>query len=150
MIALRPFQDFEALRRDLERSFERGSLLPSRFRHAFLPGRSPRHYPMVNLYDDGENFYVEGLAPGINPDEFNVSVMKNTLSITGNKPGLSDVSPDRVHRSERAAGQFARSVELPAEIDADKVEAEYRHGLLLLTLPRSESARPRRVQIKVS
>lgn len=151
MSAFPPFHDFEALRRDLERTFERGtSMLPGRFRHSFLPGRMGRNYPLVNLSDDSENFYVEALAPGVNPDDFNVSVVKNTLTITGDKPGLSDVVPDRVHRSERWSGQFARSVELPAEIDADKVGADYRNGVLLLTLPRSESARPRRVRIQAN
>jgi HSP20 family protein len=117
---------------------------------AFLPGRGARQYPMANLYDDGVNLFVEALAPGVDPDKFEVTVAGTTLTIAGEKVGLMNVPPERIHRSERAAGRFMRTIELPAEIDPDHIGSQYRHGILLLTLPRSESARPRRIQIQTS
>lgn len=74
----------------------------------------------------------------------------STLTIAGEKPGLSNVAPERIHRSERSAGRFTRTVELPAEVDPNKVSAQYKDGLLLSTLPRAESARPRRITVQAS
>lgn len=146
-----PFRELEALRREIDRAFESVGLGPSRTsRLAFLPGRAARQYPLVNLHDDGQSFYVEALAPGVTPDRFEVTVVGNTLTIAGEKAGPPDVAPERLHRSERAAGRFMRTVELPAEVDPSKVSAQYRHGLLLLTLPRAEAAKPRRVTVQAS
>ena len=77
-----------------------------------------------------------------------VTVMRNTLTIAGEKPGPAGVPAERFHRSERAAGRFVRTVELPTEVDADGVRAQYRNGLLLVTVPRAASARPRRVTVE--
>lgn len=144
-----PFRELETLRQEIDRAFEQAGLAPfPRWRLAFLPGRAARQYPLVNLHDDGENLYAEALAPGVEPDKFEVTAVGNTLTIAGEKPGLPDVAPERLHRSERAAGRFMRTVELPIEIAPDKVTARYRQGLLLLTLPRAEAARPRRIAIQ--
>jgi HSP20 family protein len=145
-----PWREIEALRREVDRVFSELGLGPlgRPWRLAFLPGRAARQYPLVNLHDDGQNFYVEALAPGVDPDRFEVTVLGNTLTLSGEKRGLPDVPPERIHRSERAAGRFVRTIELPAEVDPNKVSAEYKHGLLVVTLPRAEAARPRRVTVR--
>ena len=120
------------------------------WRRAFLPGRAARLYPLVNLYDDGAAFTVEALAPGVDPAGLDVTVAGTTLTIAGEKPGPAGVPPERIHRSERAAGRFVRTVELPTEVDADGVSAQYRNGLLLVSVPRAESAKPRRVAVQAS
>ncbi len=143
-----PFRDFEALRQEIDRAFEQVGLGPfPSGRVAFLPGQAARHYPLVNLHDDGQNLLVEALAPGLDPEKIEVTVLGHTLTIAGEKPGLPDVRPERVHRSERAAGRFLRTIDLPVEVDANRVTATYQRGLLLLTLPRSEAAQPRRIAI---
>jgi HSP20 family protein len=144
-----PFRELETLRREFERAYGQAGLgpLPSG-RPGFLPGRGARQYPLVNVHDDGTNLYVEALAPGVEPDKLEVTVLGRSLSLSGEKQGTSNVAPERIHRSERAAGRFNRTVELPDEVDPDKVSAQYKNGLLLLTLPRSESARPRRVSVQ--
>jgi HSP20 family protein len=145
-----PFQEIESLRREIDRAFEDAGLGPlgRRGRLAFLPGRAARQYPLVNVYDNGDTFTVEALAPGLDPDKIDLSVLRNTLTIAGEKVGPQGVAPERWHRMERAAGRFMRTVELPAEVDPDKVSAAYRNGLLVVTVPRAESARPRRVAIQ--
>ena len=145
-----PFREIEAFRREIDRVFGEIGLSPSGrpASLAFLPGRAARQYPLVNLHDDSDRFYVEALAPGVEPDKLEVTVVGNTLTLAGEKRGLAGVAPERIHRSERAAGRFVRTVELPAEVDASKVSAEYKQGLLLVTLPRAESARPRRVSVR--
>lgn len=147
-----PFRELEALRREIDQAFGEAGLRPPgrRRQQAFLPGRAARQYPLVNIYDDGTAFYVEALAPGVDPDQLEINAAARALTISGEKVGLTDVAAERVHRSERAAGRFTRTVELPHEIDPDQVSAEYRNGLLLLTLPRAEAARPRRVTVQAS
>jgi HSP20 family protein len=150
MVVTDPWRELETLRREIDRVFDELGFGPfgQPWRLAFLPGRAARQYPLVNLHDDGERFYVEALAPGVDPARLEITVVGTTLTLAGEKQGLAQVPPERVHRSERAAGRFIRSVELPAEVDADQVSAEYRNGLLLLTLPRAAAARPRRITVK--
>ena len=146
-----PLRELETLRREIDRALTGAGVSPvTAGRLAFLPGRGARQYPLVNIHDDGQNTYVEALAPGVEPDKLEVTVVGNTLSIAGQKPGSAEVAAERVHRSERAAGRFVRTVELPAQADAQKVSAEYKNGLLLLTLPRAESAKPRRVTVQAT
>src|SRR5919199_1468334 len=108
-----PFSELERMRRDMERLLGETAGLgrPARpFRAAFLPGRSARLYPLVNVYQEADDFRVEALAPGLDPEQVEVTAVRNTLTIQGEKPGLRELAPERVHRSERAAGRFLRTV----------------------------------------
>jgi HSP20 family protein len=144
------FRELERMRRDMDRQFgeTRGGTSSRPFRVAFLPGRAARQYPWVNIYQDGDDFRVVALAPGVDPNGVEVTAVRNMLTIQGEKVGLRDLAPERVHRSERAAGRFMRTVELPDDVDPDKVTAQYRNGLLVITAPRAEHARPRRVTVQ--
>jgi len=147
-----PWQTLEAMRREIDRVFdENGSRSEPSFRAAFLPGRAARRYPLINLYEDKEAVYVEALAPGIDPATLNLSVQGNTLSIAGEKRRVAgDVQPEAFHRSERATGKFVRHIELPMEVDESKVQADYKHGLLNITLPKAEKAKPKQIAVQVS
>jgi len=147
-----PWQTLEAMRREIDRVFdENGSRSEPSFRAAFLPGRAARRYPLINLYEDKEAVYVEALAPGIDPGTLNLSVQGNTLSIAGEKRRVAgDVQPEAFHRSERATGKFVRHIELPMEVDESKVQADYKHGLLNITLPKAENAKPKQIAVQVS
>ncbi len=152
MPALDPFSGLDALRREIDKTFEEfwSDRSPRTWRGAFLPGRAARQYPLVNLSEDKDKLYVEALAPGVDPKTLDLSVVQGTLTITGEKPGLAQVSAEAYHRNERAAGRFVRTIELPAEVDAEKVHADYRNGLLLVTLPKSEKAKPKQILISVA
>jgi HSP20 family protein len=150
--SLNPWQVAEALRRDIDRAFanvglDNGSL----FRTAFLPGQAARRYPLINLSEDRDHLYVEALAPGVDPTTIDLSVVRNVLTISGEKRRHpEDIKPEAFHRSERAAGKFVRTVELPVEIDADQVRAEYKHGILIVTLPKAANAKPKQISVSVS
>ena len=144
-----PFAELEEVRQSLDRALAQRPNGERRARGAFLPGRAARAYPLINLSEDKDSLYVEALAPGIDPNSLNLTVQRNTLSISGEKRPPDSVSAEAFHRNERAAGKFNRSIDLPVEVDADKVSARYTDGLLLITLPKSEVAKPRQIQVSV-
>jgi len=146
-----PFADMENLRREVDRAFEDfGVARTPASRVAFLPGRGPRRYPLINLLEDKESLYIEALTPGVDPQTLNVSVMRNRLTLSGEKIRIpADVKPEAFHRSERASGKFVRTFDLPVEVDEEKIRAEYKNGLLIITLPKAEKAKPRQVSVKV-
>jgi HSP20 family protein len=146
-----PWQTLEALRREIDRVYDgNGSHSEPFARAAFLPGRAARHYPLINLYEDKDAVYVEALAPGVDPSTMNISVQGNTLTVSGEKRRVAgDVKPEAFHRSERATGKFVRHMQLPFEVDEEKIQAEYKHGLLHVTLPKAEKAKPKQIAIQV-
>jgi HSP20 family protein len=147
-----PFDGMEALRNEIDQAFSRvAPQFTPMFRTAFLPGRGAREYPLINIYDDKDTVYLEALAPGADPEAFNISIAGETLTLSGEKrrtPG--DIKPESFHREERAAGKFVRTIDLPANVDDTKVKAEYKHGLLLVNLPKSEKAKPRQISVQVA
>ncbi len=150
-MAINPFAELEAFRRELGRTFDTfwADRVPRSWRVAFLPGQGARQYPLVNLSEDEGHVYVEALAPGVDPKTLDLSVMQDTLTIKGEKPGLAQVTAEAYHRNERAAGRFARTIELPVQVDAEKIQASYKNGLLLVTLPKSPKAKPRQIAVNV-
>lgn len=141
----------DALRHDIDRAFQNAGFWGEPVsRSAFLPGRAARRYPLVNLSEDRDCLYVEALAPGVDPGSIDLTVIRNVLTISGEKRRhAEDVKPEAFHRSERAVGKFVRTVELPVEIEADQVKAEYQHGLLRVTLPKAAAAKPKQISVSV-
>jgi len=146
-----PFADMENLRREVDRAFEEFGVTQSpASRAAFLPGRGPRRYPLINLLEDKENLYIEALTPGVDPQTMNVSVLRSRLTLSGEKIRVSaEVKPEAFHRNERSSGKFVRTFDLPVDVDEEKIQAEYKNGLLIIILPKAEKAKPRQVDIKV-
>ena len=103
-------------------------------------------YPPLNMFRQGDDFVVIAELPGVARDDVDVQVHGNRVRIAGKK--TVDMPQDAgLHRRERVAGRFDRSVALPVEIDADGVKAEYRNGILALFLPRAEHEKPRQISI---
>ncbi|NLM18080.1 MAG: Hsp20/alpha crystallin family protein [Candidatus Riflebacteria bacterium] len=117
-------------------------------RTSFLPGLSPRMFPMINLSDAGDDILLEAMAPGLDPESLNVTALKNQITISGQKAAL-ETERENIHRSERAAGKFTRTIELPLPVETDKIEASYANGILKVTLPKAEEAKPRQISIDV-
>ncbi len=148
-MAYNPFSEYDALRREIDRTFEEfwTGRQPRGWRVAFLPGQASRRYPLVNLYEDKDNFHVEALAPGVDPSTLELTVDNGVLTIRGEKKEPQDVPEEAYHRSERAAGKFARRVELQGTVDVNAVKADYRNGLLMITLPKAPEAKPRQIPV---
>ncbi len=145
--------DMDRMKREMERFLDEfqspGWSLPFS-RTSFLPGRAARGYPLLNIGEDGDNVYVDALAPGVDPKTLDVSVKQNQLTISGEKKALlSSVEPTAVHRSERSGGQFSRSINLPMDVSVEKIQASYQDGLLKLILPKAEASKPRQIRVNV-
>jgi HSP20 family protein len=150
-----PWQEMQRLRHDINRAFEQGGWRNGgrnghTFPTAFLPGRAARAYPLVNMSEDANAVYVTALAPGLDPAAVHVTVQDNRLTIAGEKQRVAaEIQPDAFHRSERAAGTFVRSITLPTDVAHEQIQAEYKNGLLVITVPKAEKAKPKQITVSV-
>lgn len=104
--------------------------------------------PLLNVWEDEQALYVEADLPGIDPAKLDVTVTEgNHLTVQGER-AAPEVAGAVWVRQERPTGKFVRAVGLPALVDADRVEAKYENGVLRLTLPKHEAAKPRKIQVK--
>jgi HSP20 family protein len=106
--------------------------------------------PPVDIYENGDNLVLKAELPGFNPDDVEIRVEDNTLYLKGERKFEKDVKEQNYHRVERSYGTFARSFSLPNSVDADKVVASYKDGVLTLTMPKKEEAKPKTIKINVS
>lgn len=104
--------------------------------------------PALNVWEDDAAFFVETDLPDVAPDKLDITVKEgNRLTITGERK-LFEPASAVWHLQERFVGNFTRELTLPTPVDADNVEAKFEHGVLRLTLPKSESAKPRKIAVK--
>jgi HSP20 family protein len=106
--------------------------------------------PPVNLTQDADNFYLRAELPGVKLDDMELSTVRNRVSLSGKREIPEETANASYHRRERMGGSFSRTVALPQEVDAKKVEATYRNGILTVTLPKLEAQKPRSIAIKTS
>jgi len=106
--------------------------------------------PPVDIFEDQTAIRIVAEVPGVSPDAVKISLENNLLTINGTKQQVAEERTERVHRYERTYGTFERSFTLPATVDADAIQASYEHGVLTVTLPKAEKARPRQIEVKVN
>lgn len=102
--------------------------------------------PRTNLYDSGDHFVVVAEVPGMTKDDIDVKIQGNYLELSGNR---KKESPEgyKVHRTESPTATFTRSFTIPSDVDVEKVNASLKNGLLTLTLPKAEAAKPKQINI---
>lgn len=105
-------------------------------------------FPPMNITQDDDNFYVRAEIPGIKPAEISISALRNRVSISGKREIPREHERVSYHRKERPEGAFNRGVTLPGEVDAERVDARYKDGILTLTLPKAEQAKPRQIAVR--
>lgn len=103
-------------------------------------------YPPLNIFRKGDDFVLIAEVPGVSKSDLDLQVKGRTIRLSGTK-AVKHGEKASLHRRERLAGRFDRSVNLPVEIDPDGVKAEYRDGILALSLPRAEQDKPRSIKI---
>jgi len=105
--------------------------------------------PALDLYEDKDNVFVKAELPGMKKEEIDVSLHDNALTISGERKFEQKQEDAENYRSERFFGRFSRSVTLPIIVEGDKVEAAYKDGILTITLPKSEKAKPKQIEVSV-
>jgi len=107
--------------------------------------------PPVDIYEtDGKEIVLKAELPGLKREDIELTVESSTLTIKGQRRPDEGVREQQYHRSERVFGEFSRSFTLPSTIDGSNVRAEYRDGMLTITLPVRQEARPRQIQVELS
>jgi HSP20 family protein len=104
-------------------------------------------FPAMNVGATPDNIQVYLFAPGVDPKSLDISIQQNVLTVSGERSEPADERA-RYYRKERFDGQFSRVVTLPEDVDPDRVEAQYRDGILQVTVQRREAAKPRQIQVK--
>ena len=106
--------------------------------------------PTLDLYEDKDNLVIKVELPGMKREDIEVSLHEGSLSISGERKSEEKHKEADVYRTERFFGRFQRTVTLPAPVAADKVKAQYKDGILTVTLPKTEEAKPKRIDVNVN
>ncbi len=105
--------------------------------------------PSVDIYENKDEIVIDAELPGINQKDISVTVTDNVLTIKGEKKQEKEVKEENYHRVERSYGSFSRSFTLPVGVKADHIKAGYKDGVLKITLPKAEEAKPKQISIDV-
>ncbi len=134
-----PWTEMNRLSREMDRLFGRGNGMGSPL--------GVGAYPALNVWEDNDNLYAEAELPGFKLDDLEIYVTGNQLTITGERRP-PEHNGGTWHRQERGYGKFSRLIEVPVDVDGNRVSAEFKYGVLHITLPKSEAVKPRRIAVK--
>ena len=109
---------------------------------------SLRPFPALNVWENENNLYLEAELPGFGLENLELVVLGNELTIAGSRPSEKETENVQFRRRERATGKFVRKIQLNSEVDADRVEAVLKNGVLKISLPKAESAKPRHITVR--
>lgn len=105
--------------------------------------------PACDVFEDKDAVKIVAEVPGVRPEDVKISLENNILSVRGEKKQQAEEKTERVHRYERTYGSFERSFSLPSSVDPERIAASYAHGILTVSIPKAERARPREIPVKV-
>lgn len=139
-----PFRDLRSLQDEVNRLFT-SNLTRSFDDEGIARGAWS---PSVDIYENKDHIVLEAELPGMNREDFDLSVENNVITLRGERHFEKKDDSDKYHRVERAYGSFTRSFTLPQTVSAEGANAEYRNGVLRVTLPKREEAKARRIEVK--
>ena len=135
-----PFEELYRMRQQLDQMFEDSASPHQRI--------SAEVFPLINLTEDKNKYYIRAELPGVKGDEVDIQVTANNLSISGERKIGAEEEGARYHRREREAGTFSRMIGLPGDIDPDKVDAKLENGILTVEVSKAEAAKPKQITVK--
>jgi HSP20 family protein len=138
-----PFAEMASLRQQIDRMFD--EVRPWRALGSVNGGEA--YFP-VDLFETADAVVVKASLPGVRPEDIDISVTGQVLTLRGEAKEEKEEKGENWYRRERRSGAFARQFTLPAEVDAGKAHAEFEHGVLRLTLPKAEAARPKTIRVE--
>jgi len=140
----RPFRELEALERRFDDIFGRPSL-PSIWRR--IPMEERGWAPAIEVFEKEDKFVVKAEIPGMKEEDIDISVVGDTLTIKGEKKAEAEVKEEDYYCCERSYGSFYRSIALPSDVEANKIEANYEDGVLEVSLPKAPEVKPKKVAV---
>lgn len=105
--------------------------------------------PAVDIYQDKDNVIVEMDIPGIDHDKLDISVENDVLTVSGSREDKKEIKREDYYRKEVSSGAFSRSVILPMQVKGSEADAEFKRGVLKITLPKAEEVKPKKIAVKV-
>lgn len=139
-----PFRHMNALRSEIDRYFDEPFLrTPSVWQHEGVAFSLA-----LDVAEDDQEYLVKASLPGVAPEDIEITLNENTLTISGKMTQEEEREDKNYHLRERRFGSFARSITLPSTVDADKVEAVNENGVLTLHLPKVEAVKPKKIAVK--
>lgn len=143
MIRWNPFGEMARMRNEIDRLFEDAFNAPV--------GKWERNavwgFPL-DVTENDETFTVKAAVPGMNPDDLDITLSDNVLTIKGETSSEKTREDEKVHLQERRFGSFMRSISLPTPVEPDNVAATYENGVLTLNIPKAEAVKPKRIAVK--
>lgn len=136
--------DMFSLQREMNRMFDsffRGVDEPSLLNGTWIPA--------VDVAEEDDAYVVKVELPGVNKEDVKIMLESNILTIRGEKKAEGEVKQKNYHRTERSYGAFQRSFTLPTSVKNDKIDAVYKDGILTVSLPKAEEAKPKQIEVKV-
>jgi HSP20 family protein len=140
-----PWREMAALRRGFERLFDEP--FESRF---LMPWRLEQFEPAVDIAEDENAYIVKASMPGVKPEDVEVTLQNNVLTIKGEAKEDKEIKEPNYHLRERRYGSFMRSLSLPASVKAEKIEAKHEDGVLVVRLPKTEADKPKKIAVKAA
>ncbi|MDY6916820.1 MAG: Hsp20/alpha crystallin family protein [Chloroflexota bacterium] len=138
-----PFREMVSLRQAMDRLLEDSFVRPSRLWPEMTPGEFP-----IDMYQTANDVVLRASLPGVKPDQVDISVTGDTVTIKGEHKEEEEVKQENFLRKERRYGAFARSITVPVSVQSDKAEAVFENGVLTLTLPKAEEVKPKQIKVK--
>jgi HSP20 family protein len=142
-----PFSELDDLQHRLSRLFGRAPVGRDRDKDEAMT--VAEWAPVVDIAEDDKNYLITAELPEVTRENVKVTVHNGVLTIHGERTFNKEEKGKKYHRVERAYGSFSRSFTLPQEVDPDKVSAECKNGLLIVSVPKSEKARPKSIEVKI-
>jgi HSP20 family protein len=140
----RPFREMEEAERRFDDLFS-SSYLPALWRG--VPSMEMGWAPAIDVFEKDDRFVVKAELPGMKQEDIDVSVVGNRLTIKGERKAEGKVEKEDYYYSERSYGSFSRSIDIPSDVDAKKIEANYEDGVLEIDLPKTQGAKPQKVSV---
>lgn len=137
----RTFGELDRLRNRMDELY--GALSGGAF-----PKLSAGVFPLTNITEDRENFYVRAELPGIKSNELDIQVTSKGISISGERKIPEEGKNVKYHRREREAGKFSRLINLSGDLNVNKVDAGLKNGILTVKIPKAEAVKPRQITVK--
>ena len=113
-----------------------------------LQGAPAQDYPAVNVWVNGEDAVITSEIPGVKTDDIDISVTGNSVTLRGKRPSEEETNVESYHRHELWHGNFNKTVQLPFNVDSEKIHATYKKGVLHVSMPKLEAEKPKKIKIE--